>query len=307
MNKITGKISEKSFWSANALTELQCDSILKEIEKKNVDLVLIPEIQSVVDVVKAECGSGADPKVVVRDIIPFNLEGTDLYFEWNEDGKLIIKNNYEFKDSDFGFQYSKKELDSGAISFNKNQSELVAKLNAESEKKEILTDEVKRGMIDKWWTSIKNEVEKIMVEGQTDVYIPFLAYHSRSVYSAERIAVINEKPYGTGVGKSLTDSDGNSHMLFVLAHLDSHFQNEYEIGYGKLYNYPVTNNVKVGAGFAAGIISRADVGTLPYILPMVSLTVNDKLSVEGIFIPNLGGENNGAVWFVFGRYTFDKK
>jgi palmitoyl transferase len=307
MKKITGKISEKSFWSANALTEIQCESILKEIKNKNIDLVLIPEIQSVVDVVKAECGSGTDPHLVVRDIIPFNLEGTDLYFEWNEDGKLLIKNNYKFKDTDFAFQYSKQELASGAISFNKNQSELVSKLNVESEKKEVLKDEEKRGMIYKWWTSVKSEVEKIMTDGHTDVYIPFLAYHSRSVYSAERIALLNETPNGAGIGKVLTDRDGNSKMIFVLAHLDSHFQKEYDVGYGKIYNFPLTKNVKLGAGFAAGLISREDVGTLPYILPMVSLTVNDKLSVEGIFIPNLGGENNGAVWFVFGRYTFDKK
>ncbi len=300
----------KSNWAANSLSKQVCIDILKEISDNKIDIAIIPEIQSVVDIVKAECGEAKDPLVVVKEIIPFGIEGTSLYFSWDEEsGKLTIKNKHKFKDTDYAFQYAKKDLESAPLVLNDNQLKILSKSEMYQIKDKNLNELESRSIVSKWWDSTKNNVLKIMNSPQTDVYLPMLAYHDRRTYGAEHIKELNEKALGLGVGKSLTNENGNTEMVFAMAHLDSHGQVEVNVGYGWQKNYKISENIKAGVGYAAGVVSREDLYNripVPFVFPMGSLTIDKKLSINGVYIPSLGGVNNGSVLFVFGKYTFEK-
>jgi palmitoyl transferase len=299
--------SPKSKWMAHKISNEDCAAILKQINENKLDSALIPEILTAVDIVKAECEGTSDPKVVVKDVMPFTIDGSKLYFSWDDNNKLIVKNNYEMKSDDYISVYAAKDLFSTDSILNENQKKMVSTLDL----KELKSSNWKeKGIVKKWWESTKNNVLKILVDGETDMYIPMIAYHDRNTYDAEHIKNLNEAALGIGVGKSIINEKGNSEMLFAMAHLDSHSQVEFNVGYGWQKNFNVTDKTKVGIGYAAGVISREDLNNripIPFILPMASVTYDKKISLNGVLIPKLdGGINHGAVVFIFGKYTFDK-
>jgi palmitoyl transferase len=296
-----------SIWSANKLSSDECKEILGEIEKGNLYSAIVPELLSAIDIVQAECGVGKDPKVVVKDFIPFMIEGTNLYFEWDADDKLVmkLKKNRSAND-DYFFEFSQKSLREGEFKIPKVLLDFIPKSS-----EELTTNSLERkSNVSKWWDAAKNEVLKIAQEGSTDLYIPMIAYHDRDSYSLENIKKLNEAAIGFGIGKSITNKNRNSEMLFAMIHLDSHSQVEAELGYGWLKNFNVIDKTKVGVGYAAGLISREDLANripLPFILPMANISYDDKFSLNGVLIPKLdGGVNHGNVLFIFGKYTWEK-
>ncbi len=316
INQFQKPETNKSHWSANKLSDIECDSILKEIEDKKISSALIPEIQTVIDIVNAECGKSSDPEVVVKDVLPFSIEGTDLYFEWDQEGKLIIKNKYTFKPNDYAFQYSSKDIQKGEMELTDKQKQII--LSLDTKNTDLLNKPNNKepkslpsvGFARKWWGATKDSVLNIASAPETDVYLPMLAYHDRNTYDPEHLKTLNEKAVGIGLGKTITNNQGNSEMIFAMVHLDSHYQVEVDAGYGWQKNYNITDKTKVGVGYAAGVISREDLNNripLPFILPMASVTYNKKFTLSGVYIPNMGAINSGAVLFVFGKYTFDRK
>lgn len=308
-NDIEKIIRPHSKWAANALSKNECDNILKEIEKAKVSSAVIPELLSAIDIIKAECGIGSDPTVVVKDVFPFTIEGTDLFFEWDENGKLITTINQKIDKNLDILEYSKKDLIDGVVVlsidqqkiFDSKKADLVEATDNSSDNKNIVS---------RWWDGVKKNVTKIAKDGTTEVYIPSIAYHDRSTYTADKVKTLNELAVGVGVGKRLKNENGNTELLFAMVHLDSHSQVEFNAGYGWQKNIKLTDKATVGIGYAAGVISRKDLANhtpIPFILPMASIEYDSKYSVNAVLIPKLnGGINHGNVLFIFGRYDFDK-
>lgn len=302
-------IKPKSKWSANQLSKKECDNILKQIEKAKITSAMIPELLSSIDVIKAECGIGPDPLVVVKDVMPFIIQNTNLFLEWNEAGKLSIKTNNKIDEYDYIVEYSKKDLESSPLVLSEDQQKMLD--SKEADLKEISDKSAdKKGMVGRWWGSVKDNIKTIAKEGTTEVYLPVIAYHDRSTYTPDKVAQLNEAAVGVGIGKSLKNKKGNTEMVYAMVHLDSHAQVELNVGYGWLKNFQISENTTVGIGYSAGVISRKDINNhipLPFILPMASVEYGKKFSVNGVLIPKLnGGINHGNVVFLFGKYEFDK-
>lgn len=297
----------KSKWLSKALTKEECQIALTEIKNKQLELAPIPEILSAIDIINFECSASenqVDPQIVVQDQIPFSIQGSPLYFEWNQDKKLIVKTNHVSKKDDYVIQYNLTNLTQG------DQALIEAQKNAH--KNHDLLPEVKdkqpTANVKSWWQKSKSLIEKIAKEGETEIYLPFYAYHDRRTYDAEQIAELNEHAYGIGAGKSIINENGNTEKIYAIVHLDSHFQVETEVGYGWEKNFILGNKVRAGVGYGAGLVSREDIYNripIPFILPTASITY-DRASLNTVIIPSMGGVNHGNVVFLYGKYTFEK-
>jgi palmitoyl transferase len=302
-------IQPHSKWAANSLSKTECDAIIKDIDKAKADASTIPELLSAIDIIKAECGLGDDPKVVVKDVIPFTIQNTNLYFEWDDNGKLIIKHDKKLDDKMIVVEYSKKDLTENPVVLSVDQQKLFDSKKADLSEVQDSTGD-KKNIVSRWWEGVKGDVSKIVKEGTTEVYVPSIAYHDRSTYTPDKVKALNELAIGVGVGKSIKNENGNTEMLFAMVHLDSHSDVEFNAGYGWQKNFQVSDKTTVGIGYAAGVISRKDLASytpIPFVLPMASVEYGKKYSVNGVLIPKLnGGINHGNVLFIFGKYEFDK-
>ena len=155
-----------------------------------------------------------------------------------------------------------------------------------------------------WLDKSCRRVAQVATEGKTDIYATGYAYHLRGAYSAEKIKSFNERAWGGGLGKSLTDEDGDWHGLYAIAFLDSHKDVEPTAGYAFQKLVSVGGDWKVGGGYTAFLTSRTDTlkgFPVPGILPMASLQ-HGNTALMATFVP--GRKGNGNVLFVFGRMQY---
>lgn len=156
-----------------------------------------------------------------------------------------------------------------------------------------------------WWDKLTNGISAIWHSDQTDFYFSGYAWHNRWTYSPEKIKKYNELAWGGGIGKTYTDTKGNTHSLSVIAFADSHNKFEPVAGYYYQYMVPVTENTALGLGFTAVVTTRADLFKgRPFVgaLPWFSLNYK-KVSLGGTYIPGTSG--NGNVLFLIGKVSID--
>lgn len=143
--------------------------------------------------------------------------------------------------------------------------------------------------------------------GDWEFYLPLHTHHLRSKYTAEKIATYQESPLGFGVGRGGYNEKGNWEGVYAMAFQDSHFKPMYTAGYGWKAVWHPAEDVRLGLGYTAGLMSRTDIfGYVPFpiILPMASLAYKN-FSLEGTFVP--GGEGNGNIFFIWAKWELGKQ
>lgn len=158
---------------------------------------------------------------------------------------------------------------------------------------------------DSWVDSAWQRTKDIWNEGNTEVYVPFLAYHMRFAYRQDLVDQYNEFPAGIGFGRGRYNARGNWEGLYAMGYADSHSQPTFMAGYGWIPTWNLgKSDVKVGVGLTGFLMSRQDYfGGIPFpgILPIASISYKD-LSIQAAYVP--GGRNNGNVLFMWGKWTF---
>ena len=152
------------------------------------------------------------------------------------------------------------------------------------------------------WDPVVNAYDK----GAWEFYLPFATYHSRSSYTQEQIDEYQERPLGFGVGKGLYNENGNWEGVYAMAFQDSHFKPSYTAGYGWKATWRPADDVRVGLGYLAGLMSREDVMNyvpFPIIVPLASVSYKN-FSVEGTYIPP--GGSAGNVLFLWAKWELGK-
>lgn len=150
----------------------------------------------------------------------------------------------------------------------------------------------------------RERIASVYREGRTELYLPLRTFHMRSAYTREKLDRFQENPLGLGIGRGLYDADGDWHGLYALGFQDSHSTPLWMAGYGFKTFWRPGNDWKMGIGYTAFIMARAETGDytpFPGILPIASISYR-KFSLETSFVP--GGKGYGNILFFWGKYEF---
>ncbi len=169
------------------------------------------------------------------------------------------------------------------------------------------TDGVKTADADKsWFRRAWSTVTNPYHNGAWEFYLPFKTYHSPNTYTQEEIDSYQENPLGFGVGKGLYNERGNWEGVYFMGFQDSHNKPSYMAGYGwKAIWHPI-GDVRVGLGYNAGLMTRSDMGYIPFpvILPVASIGFKN-LSFDATYVPPFGDKGN--VFFINAKWELGKK
>lgn len=156
-----------------------------------------------------------------------------------------------------------------------------------------------------WYDTLQAHLSEVWDRADhTDLYVPLLTYHNRSMYSQEKIDAFNEQPWGLGLGKSYRDEHSNWDGYYVMAFKDSHNDWEPILGYGHVKNlYGTAKQLNAGLGLTAGFTARSDFNykPLPVLLPIAAMGY-DVVTVNATYVP--GTKGNGNVLFMWSTVAF---
>jgi len=158
----------------------------------------------------------------------------------------------------------------------------------------------------KWAEKACLRVHNIWNDGDVDLYLGGYTWHNRYMYDHERVKHYNEQAWGTGLGKSIYDEDGDLQGLYAFAFLDSHKNIEPVAGYVFVKTAHLRNKLNAGAGFSVLATARPDIFhniPFPGAVPVLSVGY-DRLTVFAAYVP--GSRDAGNVLFVYGKIRFDK-
>lgn len=158
-----------------------------------------------------------------------------------------------------------------------------------------------------WFSRVWDPISNAYNNGDWEFYLPLHTHHLRSKYSAEKIATYQESPPGFGFGRGAYDEKGNWDGVYAMGFQDSHFKPMYTVGYGWKAIWRPAEDVRLGLGYTAGLMSRADIlGYVPFpiILPMASLAYKN-LNLETTFVPGAAGAGN--IFFIWAKWELGKK
>ena len=156
-----------------------------------------------------------------------------------------------------------------------------------------------------WLDTAWDHVTETWETGDTELYLPFLSYHMRFGYDADKIDDFNEFPAGLGLGKGRYNNSGNWESLYAMSFLDSHSKPSFMAGYAWVPSWDLGNDFKAGVGVTGFLMSRSNYYNyvpFPGILPMASLTYK-QVALQAAYIPGFS-RNDGNVLFVWGKWTF---
>ena len=143
--------------------------------------------------------------------------------------------------------------------------------------------------------------------GQSELIVSGYAYHLRSTYTEEKLRELNEKAWGGGYARTVTDPDGDTHTIFLYGFHESHGKVQWNLGYSYTTWWGPQDGLRAGIGISTFIVQRPDIASgvpIPAVLPMVSVAYK-RLTLMGTFIPTInGGINNGSVAYLLGRIAF---
>lgn len=139
--------------------------------------------------------------------------------------------------------------------------------------------------------------------GQNEIIVSGYSWHTPWTWTKEKREEENPYAWGAGYSRTVEEPNGNTHMVFGLAFLDSHKNWEFQVGYGWSTFWGPRDGIQPGLGWTAMIVQRPDIANgipFPAVLPLFSLRYGPATLVS-TYIPNLGGGiNNGSVLYVFG-------
>lgn len=156
------------------------------------------------------------------------------------------------------------------------------------------------------WARGRDTVARIWQEGDSDFYLPLHTHHLRFAYDRAKIDSYQENPLGLGYGRSLYQ-DGVWRGLYLMGFQDSHYKPSYMLGYGHQWLWQPAPDWRVGGGFTAFVMTRADIGhdtPFPGVLPMASLGWR-VASLEMAYVPGTRGAGN--ILFFWGRIELDRQ
>jgi len=147
-------------------------------------------------------------------------------------------------------------------------------------------------------------------EGNDEIWFSGYSYHLPSTYTPEKRAELNSNAWGGGYGRTVEESNGDTHTVYYAGFLDSHKNWQNNLGYAWSTYWGPRDGVQFGLGYSLFIVQRPDIADgwpVPALLPLASFRYQQATLVL-TYIPTLGGGvNHGSTLFVFGRYTFDTK
>lgn len=156
------------------------------------------------------------------------------------------------------------------------------------------------------WTRFTTRLSKVWASDEWDAYFPFWAWHNRLTYDREHIDRYNEFPLGFGLGRSMTDEDGDFHTLFLMGFKDSNRNFQPIGGYAFMRNWPLdeAGDFSVGLGYTLALTARYEYSYVPFPAPLPLVGFQYKrLAVQATYVP--GPRNDGNVLFAWIRWHFD--
>jgi len=145
-------------------------------------------------------------------------------------------------------------------------------------------------------------------KGGNEVIVSGYTWHTPWTWTAEKRAEENSNAWGGGWARTVEHENGNTDTVFALVFSDSHEKPEYNLGYVWTTYWGPRSFIQPGLGYTAAIIARSDLANgwpFPVVLPVLSLRY-DRVTVQGVYIPNLGGGvNHGSVFYFYGRIGLD--
>lgn len=146
------------------------------------------------------------------------------------------------------------------------------------------------------WKQLWGGQKLIRQDGGYDIFLSGYAWHPPTSYNEETKEDLNEKAWGTGVGRSMAGTNGQQRSFYLFVSEDSHNDPQVMLGYSWLARTPSAGGLRLGAGYTLMMIGRDEFGyvPVPFATPLFSLDVGP---VQGIlsYVPKYD------VWYVFGR------
>ena len=154
-----------------------------------------------------------------------------------------------------------------------------------------------------FWEETKAHFKQILCRGENELYVPVNTWHNRAMYDSEKTRDYNERPWGIGFGKVLTEND-RKYSLGFMEFQDSHNKVEPVFAYKWQAVWRHDKTIRPTLGWMAGITMRHEYSyvPIPAILPVAGLDIG-PFSVESTYIPSLG-KNNGNVLFTWVQWRF---
>jgi len=154
-----------------------------------------------------------------------------------------------------------------------------------------------------WSKAACQRLHQIWAEGDNELYLTGYAWHNRYTYNKDRVKKYNEQAWGSGLGKSYYDKDGDWHGLYAFAFLDSHKNLEPIAGYAFLKVAALNEYARFGLGLSVFITARPDLyNNIPFpgALPWASFSYR-RASLSATYIP--GSRGAGNVLFLLGKWV----
>lgn len=155
------------------------------------------------------------------------------------------------------------------------------------------------------FAKFKRRLGQVWHEGGWDLIVPVYTWHNRFMYDASLINKYNELTLGVGFGRSITDEDGDNHILYAMGFVDSNYHFQPFVGYGflKKHYFNRERDIGFGGGFTLGITARKEFSYIPLPLPLPVVSLQFKsLNVEAAYVPGI--YNYGNVLFTWLRWHF---
>lgn len=108
-----------------------------------------------------------------------------------------------------------------------------------------------------WFSGAWDGAKRIWREGTHDIYLSGYYVHMPYAYSAEQREKYNDNAWGLGYGRTLTDERDNQRMFYGIIAADSYNKPTYMVGYAWLARWSLGGDLKVGAGYSAGLVAHS--------------------------------------------------
>lgn len=154
-----------------------------------------------------------------------------------------------------------------------------------------------------FWEETTTHLKQILCRGDNELYIPVNTWHNRLTYDHENIHRYNERPWGIGFSRVLTEDD-HRYALGAIEFQDSHNDIEPIFAYKWQKLWRLNETVHPTLGWMTGITMRSDYHyvPIPVLLPVAGIDIG-SFSFESTYIPALG-KNNGNVLFSWIQWRF---
>src|SRR5258706_10141112 len=144
------------------------------------------------------------------------------------------------------------------------------------------------------WSFIGRSCNKIGAawdHGDNELILSGYAYHLRSTYTEEKLRELNERAFGGGWGRTITDPDGDTHTLFIFGFHESHHKIQWNAGYLYSTYWGPQDGLQGGLGLVTFIVQRPDIASgvpIPAVLPVAALRYG-KATLMATYIPTVNG------------------